>query len=155
MSDHLRPTATPALPDPRLIQKTNIRLDANPNRKLKMLGGNAFLYPGTLFTQSSFGALEHFAPGETVTWSFMGDEWHYILKGEAEVTYSLGATMHTEERKMTVKGGDLYLIPAGARLTWKVAPGEPLLHLCVVIWLAAPRTESMAYAAPGAVEELS
>jgi hypothetical protein len=155
MSENPRPLIAPAIPDPRLIQKTNIRLDARPNRKLKMLGGNAFLYPGTLFCQSSFGAMEHFAPGETVTWSFMGDEWHYILKGEAEVTYSLGATMHTEERKMTVKAGDLYLIPAGARLTWKVAPGEPLLHLCVVILLAAPRTESVAYAAPGAVEELT
>jgi mannose-6-phosphate isomerase-like protein (cupin superfamily) len=145
---------TPPTPDPRIIQKTNISPDARPNRRLKTLWGNAYLYPGAIGTQSSFSAIEHFAPGETVSWSFMGDEWHYILKGEAEVTYSLGATLHTEERRMQVKKGDLYLIPAGARLTWKVAPGEPLLHLCVVILLSGPRTENATHAAPGSVEQL-
>jgi quercetin dioxygenase-like cupin family protein len=154
MTTNPKQPAPPAAPDPRIIQKTHISLDARPNRKLKTLWGNAYLYPGAIGGPSSFGAMEHFAPGETVSWSFMGDEWHYILKGEAEVTYSLGSTMHTEERRMTVKAGDLYFIPAGAHLTWKVGPAEPLLHLCVVILLAGPRAENANFAAPGALEPL-
>jgi len=141
-------------PDPREIQKTKMDLTRSPNRKFQLSTGNVFLYEGSIFTKSSFGALEHFPAGETMSWVFDHDEWQYILKGEAEVTYSLASTMHTEQEIMHVAAGDLYFIPCGARLTWKVAPGDDLLHLCVVMQLAAPREAGISYVRPGALTEL-
>ena len=141
-------------PDPREIQKTRLDPGRRPNRKIKLLTGTAFLYEGSIFAKSSFAAVEHFPAGETISWTFDHDEWQYILKGEADVTYSLASTMHTEQKIMHIAPGDLYLIPCGARLTWKVAAGDDLLHLCVVMLLAAPREAGISYVAPGALEEL-
>jgi oxalate decarboxylase/phosphoglucose isomerase-like protein (cupin superfamily) len=143
-----------APPDPRIIQRVNIDTNRKPDRRLRLLNGNVYLYPGTTRMPSSFAAVEHFAPGETVYWCFMGDEWQYVLKGEADITYSLAATMHTEEREIHVGPGDLYAIPAGARLRWTVTSKEPFMHLCVVVLLSAPRSEELYHVAPGALEYL-
>jgi ethanolamine utilization protein EutQ (cupin superfamily) len=139
---------------PPTIQKMKIDLEKKPNRKLKLPTGNAFLYPDSIFCKSSFAAMEHFPAGETMSWTFDSDEWQLILKGEAELTYSLAASMHTEQHTMHLAPGDLYLIPAGSRLTWKVSHGDPLLHLCVVLLLVPPREPGVPYVAPGTLEYL-
>ncbi len=77
--------------------------------------------------------LEDFLPGETMFWFFPHEEIQYIVKGRAEMTYSLAGTSHTEQKTMTVEPGDCYLIPRGARVTWKVAPGDPLRHLFFIM----------------------
>ena len=113
-----------------------IKIDPNqdPDQKIKTLSGN--FYPNTkqtMFWEEGLVSLEDFGAGETITWFFPEAELQYIMKGEAEVTYSLGATSHTEEKKMTVKEGDCYIIPAAARLTFKVAPGSALRKFCVIM----------------------
>ncbi|MFC2032466.1 hypothetical protein ACFLUS_03770, partial [Chloroflexota bacterium] len=51
----------------------------------------------------------------------------------AEMTYSMGATSHTETKTVKIKEGDCYIIPAACRITWKVAPGVPLRKFCVLM----------------------
>ncbi len=60
-------------------------------------------------------------------------EVQYVLRGKAKVTYSLGATSHTEQKSMQLQEGDCYIIPAGARVTWKVSPEGPLRRLQIVM----------------------
>jgi hypothetical protein len=126
----------------REIQKIRIEPDIGPSIKIKSVTGNFYGYgpESVIFTPSSGAGLEDFGAGETVTWFFPTDEWHYILRGEAEVTYSLAATSHTEEKTMHISPGDLYFIPAGARLTWKVAPASNLVHFFVVLTVTIPMT---------------
>ena len=144
------------VPDPREIQKIRLNPDMGADRKLKTVGGTTYFYgPGTsIFARSSFAAMAHFAPGDTTFWAFGHDEWQYILKGEADVTYSLDSTLHTEEKTMHIAPGDLYFIPAGARLTWKVAPHSELVRLNFVLTVSATQEPLPSYVAPGAMEQL-
>ena len=96
---------------------------------------------------------EDFGAGSTVQWDFWYDEFHYILSGKAELTYSLQYTAYTETKKLTVEAGHLYLIPRGAHMEWKVDPGANLRKICVIMPCPPPRPlDAMA---PGSVEELT
>ena len=79
---------------------------------------------------SGFVCIEDFGAGETCRWAFFHDEFHYILEGEADLTYSM-PPLHLEKKSAHVKAGQFYMIPAGAEIEWKVAPGSPYRKLCV------------------------
>jgi len=81
-------------------------------------------------------ANEAFLPGTTVRWAFWQDEVHVIQGGEAEVSFTLPPNHHKVVTKIFRKG-DAYLILNGTRATFKVAPGEPYLHVCIMM----PRME--------------
>lgn len=120
------------------IPKKNIyeNLKFKPKLKVKTVGGNLYTYgPETNMRYANATvSMEDFGPGETFFWAFpLDNEVHIILKGKADVTYSLEGTNHTEEKKMTIQEGDAYIIPRGARMTWKVDPGGPLVKLCITI----------------------
>lgn len=75
-----------------------------------------------------FIALFEFPSGKTTEWMFHHEEIQYVLGGEAEITYSL-PPMHLEWKKTTAKKGDIYLVPNGAHLKFKVTSKEPYTHL--------------------------
>ena len=81
-------------------------------------------------------AYEAFLPGATARWAFWHDEIHVIQGGEAEVTYTV-APNHQKVATKTFRKGDAYLILNGTRATFRVAPGEPYLHVCIMM----PRME--------------
>ncbi len=113
-----------------------IKIDPNedPDTKIKTVGGN--FYPNskqTMFWDEALVSLEDFGAGETFTWFFPEPEVQYIMRGSAEMTYSMGATSHTEEKTVQIKEGDCYIIPAAARVTFKVAPEGPLRKFCVIM----------------------
>jgi len=76
---------------------------------------------------------EYFGAGETVKWAFNYCEVHYILNGEADMSYSLYHTGHTEVKTMKVEKGDAYIIPSGAFVEWKVSNKGHLMKLCVIM----------------------
>ena len=76
--------------------------------------------------------VEDFRPGDEVDWSFYHDEVQYIVKGKAEITYSL-PPLHTKWYKTVAEEGSIYLIPRGARLKFKVIGKDPYRHLFVVM----------------------
>lgn len=76
--------------------------------------------------------MEDFAPGVTVSWNFWHEEVHYIVKGKAEMTYSV-PPLHQKRETITIEAGDIYLIHRGDYITWKVAPGDPYRHLCIIM----------------------
>jgi mannose-6-phosphate isomerase-like protein (cupin superfamily) len=96
-------------------------------------------------------SVEDFGAGETITWMFAEPEVQYILRGKAEMTYSTGATSHTEEKTVQIQEGDCYIIPAGARLTWKVNPESPIRRFCVI--MPFPR-RAFGHRKPHAIEKL-
>jgi mannose-6-phosphate isomerase-like protein (cupin superfamily) len=113
-----------------------IKIDPNqpPDQKIKSVSGN--FYPNTdqtMFYEEALVTVEDFGAGEEISWFFPEPEVQYILKGRAEMTYSLGATSHTETKTVTVQEGDCYIIPAGARCRWKVTPESPLRKFCVLM----------------------
>lgn len=106
----------------------------DPDQKIKTVSGN--FYPNTaqtMFREEGLVSVEDFGAGETITWFFPEPEVQYILRGKAEMTYSLGATSHTEQKTVTIEEGDCYIIPAAARLTFKVSPEGPLRKFCVIM----------------------
>jgi len=126
--------------------------DEAPDQKIRTVSGD--IYPNTkqtMFWEEALVSVEDFPAGETVSWFFPEPEVQYILRGKAELTYSLGATSHTEQKQITVKEGDCYIIPAAARLTWNVDPGGPLRKFCVV--MPFPQ-RAFGFRRPEAVEQL-
>lgn len=75
-----------------------------------------------------------YQPGEQVFKFFPHDEIHYVLKGAAELVYSLAATSHTVQKTASLSEGDCLVIPCGARATWTVGDQTPLRFL----WITMP-----------------
>lgn len=129
---------TPLEPILKEIPKRNIYelVKNKPSLKIKTVGGNLYTYNPEVQMRYANGtvAMEDFGAGETVFWAFpLDNEIHLILKGNAKLTYSLEGTNHTEEKTIDIVEGDVYIIPRGARMTWKVDESGPLVHLCFII----------------------
>jgi mannose-6-phosphate isomerase-like protein (cupin superfamily) len=71
------------------------------------------------------------------SWPFWFDEFHYVIKGKAEITFT-SPPFHEKEEKIVLEAGDAYYTPIGTIATWKILSAEPFLHLNVVM----PRPES-------------
>ncbi|MFC2031844.1 cupin domain-containing protein [Chloroflexota bacterium] len=132
------------LSEPALTEIPKIKIDPSqePDKKVETVAGNFYSYrkSNVLRCANGFVCIEDFGAGETITWMFQHDEFHWIAKGKAEMTYSLAGTSHTESKTVTIQEGDIYLLPLGARVTWKVATGSPLRKICVLIPAKAPST---------------
>jgi len=87
-----------------------------------------------MYNANCAAQLEDLAPGQQLFWFFPKDEIHHVVKGEADITYSLAGTSHTEKKNAHLSAGDWYIVPAGARVTWKVTSTSPLR----LLWLTMP-----------------
>jgi mannose-6-phosphate isomerase-like protein (cupin superfamily) len=85
-----------------------------------------------IFEPEGMIGVEYFDVGETFQCAFFHSEAHYIFGGKAEITYTLGA-LHKEKKKMIAETGDVYLIPCGAHVQFKVISDEPYRHLCFIM----------------------
>ncbi len=125
------------LPEPVLTEIPKIKIDPSqePDIRLQTVSGNLYLYTTANVLRRANAALVMlgFGVGETVTWMFPYDEFHWVVKGKAEMTYSLAGTGHTERKKATIQEGDIYLIPRGARITWKVGPDGPVRLVGIIM----------------------
>ena len=127
---------TKALLEPVLTEIPRMRIDPDqePNLMFETLTGKYYASSKN-FIRSANGrmGIEDFEAGATLTWMFPHDEFHWILKGKAEMTYSLAGTSHTEQETVTIQEGDIFLIPLGARVTWKIDPSSRLRRVAVVM----------------------
>lgn len=106
-------------------------VDDNEMKTIKTVRGN--LYMKRLIREpAGHVTVEDFASGDTVTWSFHHTEIHYVIKGKAEVKYSM-PPLHLKEESTTVEKGDIYMIYSGEQITWKVISDEPYRHLCIIM----------------------
>ncbi len=114
------------LPDPILgeMPKVNINVLAPET-----------VQTGTTFSTANCSAeVDEFPAGSTVFWFFDYDETHYVLEGEAEMTYTMAGTSHTVVKKAGIKRGNFYLVPMGVRITWRVSDKGPLR----LFWFTEP-----------------
>jgi mannose-6-phosphate isomerase-like protein (cupin superfamily) len=122
---------------------------AEARHRIETTRGNIYAVGRVIDTPYGTAALEDFGPGETVRWAFWHAEFHYIVSGSAEVSYSL-APWHDKVQYMSVNPGAYYLIPPGAELTFRVAAGEPLRKLCVIM----PKETLYGEVRPSSVQKL-
>jgi len=66
------------------------------------------------------------------SWTFWFDEFHYVIRGKAEITYT-SPPLHEKEERIIVVAGDAYFTPIGTCATWRVIGSEIFLHLNVVM----------------------
>ena len=123
--------------------KEIVKIRMDPNAKVdrmmtvpegKMSGACGKLYwagPAIRTTEGSVSR-EDFAAGSTVRWSFNYSEVHYILGGKAEITYRL-PPLYMEEKTMVGEAGDVYVIPEGAMMEFKIDPSGPYKKMCVIM----------------------
>ena len=97
-------------------------------------------------TANCSGEVEEFGAGDTIFWFFPHDEMHYVLKGEADLTYTLASTSHTVQKTAHVSAGEFYVVPTGARVTWKVPPAGPFK----IFWITMPGVPPLARKRPQA-----
>jgi len=125
------------MPPPILteIPKAHYDPKEKPDVKSTTLTGSFSHFSKTrITTLNGECSVTEFSPGEPWSWVFQCDELHYILQGRAEMTYSLGGTFHTERKTMKIEEGDIYIIPLGARIEWKIDPKDgPLRALNVIM----------------------
>jgi hypothetical protein len=119
---------------PREILKVKVEVEGDPtvvtNTVRGRLGGfpieKAIAHPECIM------AVEDFFAGDTIRWAFHHAEFQYILKGKAELVYTL-PPWHDEQKTLKVQTGDAYLIPNGADITFKIDKGAPFRKMCVVM----------------------
>ncbi|MFC2032858.1 cupin domain-containing protein [Chloroflexota bacterium] len=123
--------------EPIVSEIPKMRVDTNqdPDIRFETSTGNFYISSSMNRIRSANGrvAIEDFGAGETITWMFPHDEFHWVLRGEADMTYSLAGNSHTEQKKVSLKEGDIFLIPLGARVTFKVGPTKPLRRLVLTL----------------------
>jgi quercetin dioxygenase-like cupin family protein len=117
------------------IPRFSLKDDPGPRTAIPMpLFGTTHYFPGTgIRTANAIVAYEEFDAGQTVKFSPNRDITLLVQQGRAELTYTLAGTHHTEVKKMTVQAGDVYVLPSGAWLEWRVAPDGPYRHLAVMM----------------------
>ena len=126
------------VPDPILteIPKLNINIaDLGPEKKIKMPRfGTTHYFPNVgIRTANAIVAFEEFEDGDTVSFCPKLDVVALVLKGKAEITYYPAGTHYTEEKRTAVEEGDVYLVPNGWYLEWKVVPGSRFRHVCFMM----------------------
>jgi len=98
------------------------------------------LKPETVKVGSTYNTLNcsaevcEFPAGSEVFWFYDHDETHYVLSGEADLTYTMASTSHSDRKEAKIKQHDFYIVPMGVRMTWKVSPNAPLR----LFWLTEP-----------------
>jgi uncharacterized cupin superfamily protein len=85
---------------------------------------------------AGIAGIEDFEPGSEHSSSFWYDEMHFVIDGEAEISFTL-PPLNRKIMKTTARRGDSYLLLRGTKVTWKITSKEPYRHLCVIM----PRTE--------------
>lgn len=109
------------------------KIDPNaPQTEVTCLRGT-WSHGGGVVVREAVAMMENFPAGKTTHWVFWYDEVQYILAGRAELTYTLPTNRFTVEKTMIVEPGDVYVIPKGADIYFKVDPSGPLKKLCVVM----------------------
>jgi quercetin dioxygenase-like cupin family protein len=73
--------------------------------------------------------IEDFLPGSEFWWTFAHDEFQVALTGEMEVEVYL-PPLYTEVIKRTIRAGDIFTYPVGARKHVKVTGSVPFRHIC-------------------------
>jgi len=120
------------------IKKIRIDPNASVDRMLTVPGGKLkdvtkLYWAGpAIRTPEASVSREDFAAGTIVTWFMDYSEIHYILGGKAEVTYRL-APLYLEEKSFTAEAGDVYVIPKGAMMQFKIDPSGPYKKMCIVM----------------------
>ena len=129
------------------------KIKVDPNAKLylkfKTLRGEMCLKGESIRHPEGWVVVEEFPAGATRSWPGYFPEVHYVLEGKAEITYSLGSTRFTEQKKMIAEAGDCFLMPNGAFMEWKVDPAGPYIWLTIIMPPPPP-----AQKAPGSEEWL-
>ena len=118
----------------RELLKVKVDPESGPTRLTKTERGNLGGSPPdrTIYHPEGIMSIEDFFAGDIIQWSFHHAEFQYILKGNAELVYTL-PPWHDEKKTMTVSTGDAFLIPKGADVTFSIGSGAPLRKLCVVM----------------------
>jgi mannose-6-phosphate isomerase-like protein (cupin superfamily) len=106
--------------------------DAQPRAVVDTLRGNLYMVGRPVVASSGSITVEDFGAGEQVRWAFWHAEVHYILSGDAQVTYTM-PPWHDTELEASIGQGSFYVIPPGAELTFHVAADAPLRKLCVIM----------------------
>ena len=118
----------------REILKVHVDPDRGPSKIINTPSGSftAIAPEHDIFHPEGIMAIEDSLPAKDKRWTFFHTEFHYILKGEADISYTL-PPWHDEEKTMHVKAGDAYLIPKGTEFMWNIYPEEPFRKMCVVM----------------------
>jgi len=87
--------------------------------------------------ESCVAAFQEFRKEEKLGyWVMWYDEIHFATGGEAELIYSMPPT-YDEEVTVRVKTGDLYLLPIGVQVRWRVLSDEP--YSTMFVCMPAPK----------------
>ena len=120
------------------IKKIRIDPDSKVDRMLTLPGGK-LKEPTKLYwsgpairTPEASVSREDFTAGSVITWFYDYSEVHYILGGTAQITYRLGP-LYLEEKSFTAQKGDVYVIPKGVMMQFKVDPSEPFKKMCIIM----------------------
>jgi hypothetical protein len=107
----------------------NAALDRAPlfdlpfNKGVKIRGYSAINQPNCQVI------IEDFLPGSEFWWTFAHDEFQVALTGEMEVEVYL-PPLYTEVIRRTIRAGDIFTYPVGARKHVKVTGSVPFRHIC-------------------------
>jgi len=121
-----------AIPDPIIDEIPVFQIDPmqEPSSEQKTTGGTYYGFKNSgKVSANGFVLMEQFGSG-TMSFMYYFDEWHWILLGEMDVTYSLSSTSHTVKKTVHVGPGDFIITPRGSIVEWKCKEGEWCRRYC-------------------------
>jgi len=111
----------------------NIALGKSRPVRMPLFGTTNYFPEVGIRTQDAVVAFEEFNAGDTVRFSPNRTIVAIVQQGTARITYTLPGTHHTEVKEMTVEKGDVYVIPSGAYLEWKIPRDGAYRHLVILV----------------------
>ncbi len=115
-----------------LVTPNDQELDAAPMVPFPFIPSSMFRIV-TLINEPALQAVyEDWFKDNPVEWVYWLDTVHFVIQGQAEITYWDGPNW--EEAKTVVAGpGSFYLAPRGCRAQWKVLSEEPFRRVVLDI----------------------
>lgn len=75
---------------------------------------------------------EDWFKGNDVEWVYWVDSVHFVVSGEAEITWR-DPPDWKESRTVIARAGAVYLTPRGCHVKWRILSDEPFRHIVVDI----------------------
>lgn len=116
----------------QLIQPDSEALDAAPMESFPTKSSSKFRIV-TLMNEPAMQAVyEDWFKGNDVEWTYWVDTVHFVVSGEAEITYWDPPNWETENT-VVAGPGSFYLAPRGCRAKWRVLSDEPFRRIVLDI----------------------
>lgn len=132
----------------RLVTPDDAALEAAPREPFPFVPSSQFRIVTLIDEPAVQAVYEDWFKDNDIEWVYWLDTVHFVVSGEAEITY-WDAPNWEQEQKAIAGPGSFYLAPRGCRCKWRVLSEEPFRRVVLDIPNGGYTTPDVAAQADG------